>query len=742
MIVTCGGSGSTNISPDYTTTKFRIFSNLPYFNYKNGLTSATPANEQYLVDQYTQYKTRYVTNGPDIEIFGKTYPTMKVRGGVSSDYDTTSQNMGYTMLLAVIFNDQQTFDRLYAYVCAHLNRSDGFGLMHRKISDNNVNESEFRIRVPHGVPYMHKADYKLPDARKRYIAATRDMYSSISMTKYKSISKTDLITRLEADHKINDIDPNNWIPAASNDRQLTSSTDADFDIAMALVLASNKWANLPYESNPVPGFDYRVEAAKNIRNILLFDINSDGYLNNGSMGNNIDGSDQLFPVQWGGQSGWSPSFFCPAWLRAFKTFIHDNEYNPLVTNELYYYTASDLTGSIADATKLQGTSYFQTFCDTLVTTMYTEMVKINNVPNQKFYPDWVDTTGTAPKKSNESDRYYYNTLIDNAADYNTEKYQRMSYNYYYPATRVAWRIGTDFSWSGDTNAKIITKKFAQQLKGCAKTIVDGYSITGGAWNEADRDGFNLDTGGINHSSIFVLMNACASLALDMESDNAKEWYDETVSVYNNDNNTDDSSNQYTCTGDMLRILSLVFLSGKMSNPECLVRIKGIENGFFITNQDDGINFNDQFLRDYTDMTYVDKTGSTKYSRLKLINLGGNDVAIRVDHTGKLVRRAKDNVITCGVSNSFPESKYIGDTPTANPDLYDVNPEAVFTIVDLGTDKNNNKIVAFLHKATQKYLRCSIPYSGLSYALQLDNDIGVFDETNNIRTEISFSIMPQ
>jgi hypothetical protein len=40
-----------------------------------------------------------------------------------------------------------------------------------------------------------------------------------------------------------------------------------------------------------------------------------------------------------------------------------------------------------------------------------------------------------------------------------------------------------------------------------------------------------------------------------------------------------------------------------------------------------------------------------------------------------------------------------DTFVDNPDLFDINPEAVFTIVDLGTDENGVSKVAFRHKKT-------------------------------------------
>jgi hypothetical protein len=77
-----------------------------------------------------------------------------------------------------------------------------------------------------------------------------------------------------------------------------------------------------------------------------------------------------------------------------------------------------------------------------------------------------------------------------------------------------------YSWFGDSNALIIANKIARHFNGRAKTIVDGYTITGLPWNGSDRDGFNPDSGGRNNSSTFVSMNACASLSLITEPENA------------------------------------------------------------------------------------------------------------------------------------------------------------------------------------------------------------------------------
>ena len=92
------------------------------FEYQYGMKSAVPADDKFLRGEYNDWKSNYITSA------GTTgYNQYRVQRDKGSDYDTVSEGIGYGMLLAVYFNDQQTFDRLYIYALAHTN---GGGLMH------------------------------------------------------------------------------------------------------------------------------------------------------------------------------------------------------------------------------------------------------------------------------------------------------------------------------------------------------------------------------------------------------------------------------------------------------------------------------------------------------------------------------------------------------------------------------------------------------------------------------------
>lgn len=757
MVISCG-NGNGNGNSDSTKQTYKVFSNLPFFDYTDGLTSLANVDEKYLLDQYQYFKARWVVDAPDTTINSKKYKTMRVQRDKSTDFDTVSEGIGYGMLLAVMFNDQTTFDRLYAYAIAHSNRNDEWGLMHWKVDKNGVNISEFKIPVPHREAYMYKGDWGKQDQDRKYIAATKKKYGNQYDKRINNddnqpceIQKSKIVSDLVNDGTIDlkaypdGENEDSWLPACENDRKLVSATDGDMDIAMALVLASKKWANLAYEGNPTPGFDYRVEAARNIRNVLLFDFSQDAvkypYVCNGCYLNAKHGEDpnmNAISNPWGGQAGWNPSYFCPAWIRSFKEFIQDNQNNPLVKNTLKY---ADVWVNSAKVDPAK----FLTRCDYILSLMYTEMNKINAINGPMgLYPDWVDTQPDVPVKSEVSDRYYYSELVD-MSNYMSAQYKLMSFNNYYDGVRVPWRIGMDYAWYGDSNAKNIITEIANRFNGLATTIVDGYTITGNPWVFEDRDGFNnIDpdlsiegnpkAGGQYHTSTFVSMYACAALALPDEPNNAAAWYNETVKTYDPDKFKDGKVNPNTYFGMSLRMLSLVYLSGKMSNPERTVAVKGIRpdditgNTYYWTTKT-----NEGAIWNWSGYGNSQITDDSKY---KFVSLGGNDIAILDGHTGRVLRRARDTL----TFDIIYGGRFIGDTKVSNVDLYDINPEAIFTVIDLGvTDDSGNKLYAFLHKATQKYVRDSTPNRGNGNGITLVDNTGTIDVDGNVKKEIAFTI---
>lgn len=696
LIISCGGGSSSSNSDDESAGKNRVFSNLPIFNYSNGLTKAEDISEEDLVKEYSDWKAHYVVEG-DVGL--------RVKRDASSYYDTVSEGMGYGMLLAVLFNDQTTFDKMYAYVRAHY-VSSTIPLMHWKVSADGVNISEFRIPVPHPKAYMLKSDWTKRDEERTYIAPETDPGS-------------------------------NYVLASIYDRKLGSATDADLDIAMALVMASRKWMNTTYSGSAAPGYDYRIEAAKTIKAVIQTDCAKGTFVTNGSL--------------WGSNECWNPCYFAPAWFRAFKEFINDQAKNTAVT-------------AILPAT-------WTTKCDDIINNMYAEM-KIIDASNGTagLFPDWCKTTNGILEKSIKSDRIYMldengdgipdtnpdwidangNGTDDNTGLPNNQTWLKMSFNYYYDAVRVPFRIGMDYAWYGDTvNAKPILLKMANFFKGKEASIVDGYAIDGTAWKREDCDGFNnipsyefnadgsikkvsYSNGGSGPSTTFFAMNACASLALDDDTSaktfiglikNNKEKY------FNTDASGKRTASMYNYYGNTVRILSMLFMSGKFSAPERTVAIKSVRFNTYMTRDSEGM------FRDWDQATGVDKTTPTANSTYKIINLGGNDIAIMNVATGGFLRRSKTTL----TDNADPKSIFglnkIGDTiSTTTIDIHGLNPEAVWTVVDLGDGQ-----VAFLHKKTQNYLRGSEPYMGAGYPARIDSNNGVLDENGNVRSEIAFKI---
>jgi endo-1,4-beta-D-glucanase Y len=467
---------------------------LPDFRYPYGLEYAYNETEAYLRAEYNDWKAHYVTASG-------AGGNLRVQRDKATDYDTVSEGIGYGLLLAVYFNDKATFDGLYKYCKAHQNV---FGLMHWMVDKNNVNVSEFGLPVPHGAVYMHK-DY-WDKATKVYVDAT--LHPEVTS------------------------DPDYLLVGGT--RSLGSAADADVDIAAALCFAANMWDN-------IGTVNYFYEAAINIKRILTNDVlkigSTDVFLKNGTA--------------WGKPEGWNPSYFTPAWFKVFKQFISENktDLNAVLEGHQDDYLAS---------------------CDKVMNTMYTEMAKIDAVNGtQGLYPDWCDTSAAdgSVVKSLVSDRRYY---LDEDKDGNiddlngdgvidgNDAYRMMSFNYYYDAVRVPWRIAVDYSWFGDTRAQKIINEIGNFFKGKVTTLVDGYALDGGAWKKEDRDGFNDAAGGTSHSVTFIAMNGCASLASG-DAGYASSFYNEVK------NNKESYSGDYNYYGNCLRMMSLVYLSGRFIN---------------------------------------------------------------------------------------------------------------------------------------------------------------------------------
>ncbi len=749
ITIACGGGGVGNETGDETGSNevYSVLNNIAQFNYQNGLTSADAISEEYLLSEYKDWFNNYVVDGGD--------NTFRVKRDASSAYDTVSEGMAYGMLIAVYFNDQKTFDKMYAYVRKHLVPETN--LMHWKVLRNGTDISEFKIPVPHGCAWLLKSDISLIDDEKRhYIAAPsldgEKVEPSVEPNWQAMADKENIGKTADDPDRVNaEIVKSRYVKASSWDRGRGSATDADLDIAMALVIASKKWQNKSYDNMPKPGFDYREYAARTIKDILTArqgrgDLKGN-YLTNGTA--------------WGGQECWNPSYFMPAWLRSFKDFLNDNKNCKQVI---------DVFGSVNTV------SSYAKKCDTVLNAMYVEMKKISDDDKGSgLFPDWCDTRGTTPVKPlGASDRRYFFDLnndgqIDDRAtsdakgnpvcdangniiynnpdgvvDYN-DGWDMLSTNFFYDAVRVPWRLATDYAWYGSTEAKAILEKTANFFKNrytedkllgdgpngkISTCLYDGYSKDGTDWRKEDRDGFNKEVAAKYYSSAFVAMCATSSLILVDDTENAKNWIDAVIATKDPQQNNG-VVNQYTYYGNTLRLLSLLFMSGKFVNPETKVAIKGVQNNMYMTPADG-------FL--YTDAVKGSATIGDP-QKMGMISLGGDKIALR-SSTGEIIRMyAEDpNYYNMLVTDADPYSEGIVI------DNYDINPNAIFSLFDLIQGKvgsaDYEKYTGFLNEAIKSHVYSSniSPSSGgITPMMVKSKNLGITDNNGLIRPQLKFNI---
>jgi endo-1,4-beta-D-glucanase Y len=243
----------------------------------------------------------------------------------------------------------------------------------------------------------------------------------------------------------------------------TSATDADEDMAFALILADKKWGG------------YGPEATDLIGKIMSYEVEAGTFV--------------LKPGDvWGGSTVTNPSYFTPAFYKLFKAYTGDAGWDS-VTNKAYQVIAAVNGKTGAGTTGLQ--------------------------------PDWTTAGG--------------DQVVDAQGN-------RMSFDYTYDATRVPWRLATDAAWYCDSRAVSQLDKLNTFFRNVgAANIRDGYRLDGtliGQW----------------HNAAFVAPAAAGAI---MSGDSAyrSAMWNETVGLRNSD-----------YYGDSLRLLSLLLMSGNMTNP--------------------------------------------------------------------------------------------------------------------------------------------------------------------------------
>jgi endo-1,4-beta-D-glucanase Y len=240
-----------------------------------------------------------------------------------------------------------------------------------------------------------------------------------------------------------------------------AATDGDEDMAFALLVAQDRWGG------------YAGDARTLITALLRHAVEP--------------GTDVFRPGDvWGGSAVTNPSYFAPAYYKAFAEFTGEARWN-----------------RVADA------SY-----------RILERVSARHAPATGLQPEWTTARGDSVR---EGDGY--------------------PFHYGYNAARVPWRLATDAAWNCDPRAlRQVAKINAFFRRTGPSRIRDGYSL----------DGRVL---GRYHNAAFVGPAAAAAVLADAPDYRQAIWEETTGLGHSNYFN------------DTLRLLSLLFASGKMPPPE-------------------------------------------------------------------------------------------------------------------------------------------------------------------------------
>jgi endo-1,4-beta-D-glucanase Y len=510
---------------------------VPFYAYPYGAKGFSDSLEQdrFLKQEYQDWKEHYVTSSGAGGF-------LRVQRDYVTYYDTVSEGMGYGLLLAVYFDDQETFDGLFNYTLSHLTENN---LMHWRINSNGQEIDEFGLSVYRGLP-EHRTEISA------YTGQQLPLTGSI-------------------------------------DRWLCSATDADLDIAAALIFAWRRWSNTRAASG------YYHTAKNMLRSIQEHEIvqwrGSGRYYIAAGAGD--------WGGSWGNKNGWNPSYVTPAWFRIFDDFMERND------------------------SAYESGFWLQVYIDTVA-----ELSDLNNGCGGKgLFPDWIDTTD--PNKPKQSLAQWDGGVSDRGPQ---------SVNCYYDAVRVPWRMALDVSWYGQGGPGFYELNMLDDLanfiasKGGITAIVDGYQPNGLNWNVYLADWNNVHTarnpasqpyngkynkrgeaiviGGQSNSPTFVAM--FSSIYMPLNSNARRFAYYHAVSK------KEPYGNNHHYFGNTLRLLSLLYLSGNMANlyeceylPLLAGNITGSQRGWY-------------FIKNNKYGSYLVRDGNTvKLTRTNIVDLDDN-----------------------------------------------------------------------------------------------------------------------
>ncbi|WP_281297800.1 glycosyl hydrolase family 8 [Flavobacterium limnophilum] len=222
----------------------------------------------------------------------------------------------------------------------------------------------------------------------------------------------------------------NWkINGCSGTIGQNGATDAELDAAFALIVADYQWGS-------TGTINYKNDAKTLISSIKTYEVEANTFV--------------LKPGDaFGGTAITNPSYFAPAYYRAFGVFTNDTAFWNSVASKSYTVINNNLTQ--------------------------------NNAAGG-LVSDWCDASGNYSSQAGG--------------------YANQGKNYTYDAARTPWRIAVDYLWYGSAEAKTYSKKssdFVRLTLGGTSNIKDGYQQNGtlsGQW----------------HNATFVGAFACAAMS--------------------------------------------------------------------------------------------------------------------------------------------------------------------------------------------------------------------------------------
>jgi len=224
----------------------------------------------------------------------------------------------------------------------------------------------------------------------------------------------------------------NWkINGCSGTIGQNGATDAELDAAFALIVADYQWAS-------AGTINYKNDAKTLIAAIKSHEVEANTFV--------------LKPGDaFGGSTLTNPSYFSPAYYRAFGTFTNDTSFWNSVASKAYTVINSNLTQ--------------------------------NNAVGG-LVSDWCEASGNYSSEANG--------------------YANQGRLYTYDAARTPWRIAVDYVWYGSADAKTYAKKSSDFVRinlGGTANIKDGYNQNGTPSSQW-------------HNATFVGAFACAAMGGD------------------------------------------------------------------------------------------------------------------------------------------------------------------------------------------------------------------------------------